>query len=73
MSDHREPYWFGHVLFELTVAPETGAQFALVAGEADEARHRRPLFTGFIHAGMAAQLRALADRVEEIEGCGRDG
>lgn len=65
----RERYSVGHVTFEVIDHPTDGATFALIAGEASDAAHRRPLFTGFVSADMPAQLRALADRIDAICSC----
>ncbi len=63
----REGFRVGHILFELSDHPKNGATFALIAGEATEEKHKRPLFTGFVHKGMGTQLRRLAHRFDEIE------
>ncbi|MCB1401265.1 MAG: hypothetical protein KDJ82_16225 [Rhodobacteraceae bacterium] len=56
-----------HIQFEITDHPDDGAFFALIAGEATEAKYRRPLFSAPVARGMAAQLRRLADAFEQIE------
>ncbi len=66
----REAFEVGHVTFEIADHPETGATFALIAGQAMHARDRRPLFTGHVRPGMATQLRKLAHRLDEIEARG---
>ncbi|UWQ77372.1 transposase [Leisingera sp. M658] len=64
MTARREKFRVGHVLFEVDGGPGT---FGLFAAEADEPKHRRPLFTGFVERGMGDQLRRLADRFDELE------
>lgn len=63
----REQFHVGHILFELCDHPEYGKSFALIAGEATEAKYLRPLFTGFVQRGMGTQLRRLAHRFDELE------
>lgn len=63
----REQFRVGHILFEICDHPKNGATFALIAGEATEAKHKRPLFTGFVNRGMGTALRRLAHRFDEIE------
>ena len=63
----REQFRVGHVLFEVCDHPEYGKTFALIAGEATEAKMLRPLFTGFVQRGMGTQLRRLAHRFDELE------
>ncbi len=63
----RERYRVGHILFEVCDHPENGKTFALIAGEATEAKFLRPLFTGFVQRGMGTQLRRLAHRFDELE------
>jgi hypothetical protein len=60
----RECFQVGHVTFEIS---ETNGTFALIAGDAIDAKNRRPLFTGFVTSGMATQLRKLAHRFDELE------
>ena len=64
----REQHKVAHVTFELCGHPKNGATFALIAGDAIDAKHRRPMFTGHISKGMGSQLRRLAARIDEIEG-----
>lgn len=63
----REGFPVGHILFEVCDHPEHGKTFALIAGEATEAKHLRPMFTGFVTRGMGTQLRRLAHRFDELE------
>lgn len=60
----RECFEVAHLTFEVAEHPENGVTFALIAGQALNARDRRPLFTGYVTPEMPAQLRALADRLE---------
>ena len=62
----RETYQVGHITFEIC-EDKYGATFALIAGEAAEAKDRRPLFSGHISAGMYEELRALAYRIKQLE------
>jgi len=64
----REKFIVSHVTFELCEHPKNGSTFALIAGDAIDAKHRRPMFTGHISKGMGSQLRRLAARIDEIEG-----
>lgn len=63
----RERFEVGHITFEICDHPEDGRTFALIAGQALEAKDRRPLFTGYVKKGMATQLRKLAHRFDEME------
>jgi hypothetical protein len=63
----RERYQVSHITFELSTTAKNGTTFALIAGEAAQAKDQRPLFSGHINKGMATQLRQLAHRVEELE------
>jgi len=64
----REAFKVGHITFEISDNPKIGsATYALIAGQAPEAKARRPLFTGHVETGMATQLRRLAHRFDEIE------
>lgn len=54
----------GHICFEFS---EEHGSFALIAGQAVDAKNRRPLFTGFVSKGMARQLREIAHRFDQIE------
>lgn len=55
-----------HVTFEVRENEHGGNTFALVAGDAAQAKDRKPFFTGFIEADMAAQLRDLAKKVDQL-------
>ncbi|GAA6190876.1 hypothetical protein [Phaeobacter sp. NW0010-22] len=63
----RVSFRVGHVLFEVCDHPQNGATFALIAGEATEAKFKRPLFTGFVQRGMGTQLRRLAHHFDDLE------
>lgn len=63
----RQTYTVAHITFELCNRRENGQTFALIAGDAVHAKDRRPLFTGHVKTGMADELRALADAVEQME------
>ena len=52
----------GDQALEICDHPADGRTFALIAGQALEAKDRRPLFTGYVKKGMATQLRKLAHR-----------
>ena len=60
----REQFQVGHVTFEIAPDDKT---FALIAGEAVDAKHRRPLFSAHIPKGMAEQLSELAFRIRQLE------
>lgn len=64
----RDRFEVAHVTFEVVdrSAAREGITFALVAGEAVTANDRRPMFSGFVTADMAAQLRALADHLDPL-------
>lgn len=55
-----------HVTFEIRENAHGGNTFALVAGDARQSKDRRPFFTGFVEAGMAAQLRDLAKKIDQL-------
>lgn len=55
-----------HIVFGFSLT-EDGAHFVLRVASEPGGKLPAPLFSGPIHAGMAAQLRAAADHVEEIE------
>ena len=55
-----------HVTFELRENEHGGNTFALVAGDAAQAKDRKPFFTGFVEADMAAQLRVLAKKIDQL-------
>jgi len=54
----------GHITFEFSRKNKT---FALKAGEAANAKDRRPLFTGFIEKGMHKELLRLASVFRQVE------
>lgn len=56
----------GHVTFQVRETLQDGTTFALVAGDAAKAKDRRPAFTGHVGPQMAAELRALADKLDKI-------
>lgn len=62
----RKRFLVAHITFEVCDHPKNGVTFALIAGEAARP-DPRPLFSGHIPKGMAAELRALADEIERIE------
>ena len=61
----RERITVGHITFELSTRDKT---FALVAGDAEQAKDRKPLFTGFIEPEMEQELRRVAFRMKTILG-----
>jgi len=61
----RERITVGHITFELSTKDKT---FALVAGDAEQAKDRKPLFTGFIEPEMEKELRKVAFRMKTILG-----
>lgn len=61
----RERFRVEHVTVELLPEAMT---FCLCAGDALAPKDRRPLFTGLIKPGMAAELRDLARRIDELTG-----
>lgn len=61
----RERITVGHITFELSARDKT---FALVPGDAVQAKDRRPLFTGFIEPQMEKELRRVAFRMKTILG-----
>jgi len=63
----RERFEVGLISLEYGDHREDGRTFALIAGQALEAKDRRPLFTGYVKKGMATQLRKLAHRFDEME------
>jgi len=63
----REKFIVAHVTFELCDHPKNGVTFALIAGDAIDAKDRRPMFSGHISKGMGSQLRRLAARIDELE------
>jgi len=60
----RERIQVGHITFEYSRKDKT---FALKACEAENAKDRRPLFTGFIEKGMHKELLRLASVFRQIE------
>ena len=62
----RKKFAVAHITFEVCDHPKNGCTFALIAGEAARP-DPRPLFTGHVPPGMAAELRALADYIEGVE------
>ena len=63
----REQHQVNHILFELINHPDTGFTFALIAGEAVNAKDRKPLFTGYVTDEMPGQLHQLARRISELQ------
>lgn len=63
----RQTYTVAHITFELCNRKENGQTFALIAGDALQAKDRRPLFSGHVTAGMSAELRTLANAIEQME------
>jgi hypothetical protein len=56
-----------HITFRVREYKDGQETFALYAGDANQIDNRvRPLFTGFVEAGMAAQLRDLAKKVDQL-------
>lgn len=53
-----------HLRFRFGGNPADASAFVLTT----EAPGGKPLFTGFVHPGMAQQLRAMADHVAVLEG-----
>lgn len=65
----REHFDVGHVRFELSDNPENGVTFCLrVQVDAHAPRVPPPLFSGHVEAGMAGELRRLADRLDSLAG-----
>ncbi len=63
----REAFQFGHITIEVSTHPEYGKTFALIAGDALQAKDRRPLFTGHITKGMGDELRKIAAKIDAVE------
>lgn len=61
----RERLTVGHITFELSPRDKT---FALIAGDAVQAKDRRPLFSGLIEPQMEKELRRVAFRMKTILG-----
>ena len=61
----RERLTVGHITFELSPRDKT---FALIAGDAVQAKDRRPLFSGLIEPQMEKELRKVAFRMKTILG-----
>ena len=60
----RLQYPVAHITFEVS---RKNGTFGLFPGLAENAKERRPLFTGFVEKGMGTQLRKLAHLCDEIE------
>lgn len=56
-----------HFCVEVCDDPEIGVTFGLKTGCAAQGKSPA-LFSGFVEKGMAAELRALADHIEPLEG-----
>lgn len=67
-APEREKFKVAHVQFEIADDPENGCTFALLVADPVTAVEHLPLFSGHIERGMAAQLRALAARLDDLEG-----
>ena len=52
-----------HITFEIDEKENT---FALIAGEAENASQRKPLFSGVITDMMGTEMRVLGSELEEI-------
>ena len=52
-----------HITFEIDEKEKT---FALIAGEAENANQRKPLFSGIITEMMGTELRILGNEIEEM-------
>ena len=52
-----------HITFEIDEKEKT---FALIAGEAENASQRKPLFSGIITEMMGTELRILGNEIEEM-------
>ena len=61
--DHMKRFEVAHVTVEVNEAEQT---FALIPGEAINAKERKPLFSGIITEDMGMQLRILTNEIEEI-------
>ena len=61
----RERITVGHITFELSARDKT---FSLIAGDAVQAKDRRPLFSGLIEPQMEKELRKVAFRMKTILG-----
>ena len=61
----RERITVGHITFELSARDKT---FSLIAGDALQAKDRRPLFSGLIEPQMEKELRRVAFRMKTILG-----
>ena len=59
----RERITVGHITFEMC---PVNATFSLVAGDAEQAKDRRPLFSGIIEPEMEKELRRVAFRFKSI-------
>ena len=61
--DQMKRFEVAHVTVEVDEAEQT---FALIPGEAINAKDRKPLFSGVITEDMGMQLRNLTNEIEEI-------
>lgn len=61
--DQMKRFEVAHVTVEVDEAEQT---FALIPGEALNAKDRKPLFSGIITEDMGMQLRILTNEIEEI-------
>ena len=61
--DQMKRFEVAHVTVEVDEAEHT---FALIPGEALNAKDRKPLFSGIITEDMGMQLRILTNEIEEI-------
>ena len=61
--DQMKRFEVAHVTVEVDEAEQT---FALIPGEAINAKDRKPLFSGVITEDMGMQLRILTNEIEEI-------
>lgn len=59
-------YPVAHVTFRIRENARDGNTFTLVAGDAAQAKDRKPFFTGFVEPQMAAELRALAKKLDQL-------
>lgn len=64
--DRETDYPVAHVTFRIKENMRDGNTFALVAGDAAQAKDRKPFFTGFIDKDMAQQLRDLAKKIDQL-------
>jgi len=64
-KQNRQQLEVAHMTFETLVDPRGGTTFALFVG--DMINKPKPLFTGHIEKGMAAQLLELSAHVRQLE------